>query len=581
MAKNKAPMTVVTGKTLGNLIDLQMATQDSLNKINAAMQESADKKSSDNQQIIVDLNRKLLDVTMDNFKLNKKIADNQSKTFDELSKNVKSWKTWGDKLKDMKAAMSDKFSADSFQKKLLKGLNIGGMLNQKIMALDFKKQAKELGTAPKDKRELDKQAKEFATAQMAMMRENSKIEQLKKRSGATDDQIKNSPKGAELISNRDKYAQTVSNLMPGGKSQKDLGNKMGGNTGGISVPLSSAENNPLSVAPTAKEGELESQRMNQQNADNIQRIADNTDTLVGLGPQKSSQDQTDTTSSKGMLGGLLDSVFSMFSDGFLTAIRSVFSIRSILRVVTKFFAPAMLIGSLVNGIMDGFNAWMETGSIKDALIAGLGGVIEFLSFGMFDKDTVKGIVNAVSGFVDQFITQPVMDFVNGLGDAFSTYIATPIKQAFDSMMEFAQNLGQLFTDYVTTPIQNAFEPIQSFFSDMIDSVMNILKNIQIPGVNIKLPLKDDPIQIGPWRPFDTSSDSAKNVDTVTPSTGQKVMSASKANADEAALVDGKSKQAPAPSVNTNISSSSSTNQVIKVGVRNQESSQSKYLAARY
>ena len=70
MAKNKSPMTVVTGKTLGNLIELQMSTQESLNRINAAMQASDDKKSADNQQIIVDLTRKLVDVSLDNFKLN-------------------------------------------------------------------------------------------------------------------------------------------------------------------------------------------------------------------------------------------------------------------------------------------------------------------------------------------------------------------------------------------------------------------------------------------------------------------------------------------------------------------------------
>lgn len=579
MAKRGSNVTVVTGKTLENLINLQMSTQDALTKITNSMQDAADKKSDDLQNQLLLIQQKLLDVNLDNFKLNRKQYDAQQKTFSDLSKGLKDWQSWGDKLKDLKGAMQDKLSPDSIQKKLLSKLNIGGILNQKLMALDFKKQAKALGTAPADKKELDKQANAFAAAQMAMMRENQKIENLKKKSGATDDQIKNSPIGSQLIANRDKQAGIVSNLMPGGKSAKDLGNKMGGNTGGLSVPLTPAEANPL-TAPSGKENQLEQAQQQENQLEILTQIRDNTSIMAGK-DQEGNKKQDSSTSTKGMLGGLLDSVMGLFGDSFFTAIRSIFSARALLRVITKFFAPAMIIGSLVNGIMDGFKVWQDTGSLSDALIAGLGGVLEFITFGLFDKDTIKNIVSAVSGFVDKYIMQPISNLVDGLGDAFDTYIAQPFKQAFDSLWQMFTDLGQMFTDYVVTPIQNAFQPISDFFSDMIDTVINFFKSIEIPGVSFKVPFKDDPVQFGPWHPFSDDPAAQTQAAAVTPTSGKVIADASKNNADQQAIVDGKANAPQQTSVNTAVQNNSNTTNVIKPSVRNQESSQSKYAAARY
>ena len=580
MAKNKSSMTVVTGKTLSNLIDLQQSTQDALNKITASMQDASDKKDSTNQQIMLELTRKLVDTSMDNLKLTKKSADLQSKNFEVLSKGAKDWKTWGDKMKDLKSSMSDKFSADSLQKKLLKGLNIGGILNQKLMALDFKKTAKITGQAEGlTKKDLDKAANEFATNTIAAMRANAKIERMKQRTGKDDDFLKNTPAGAKIYKARDDAATTANNIQ---KSPKDVTNKMGGNTMGISVPLVSAEQNPLSSLGNPKETQMEAAQLQQQQTEFLQRIADNTDTMAGNGINKDAGKKNEIDSDNNTpLSGMLDSLMAMFSSRFLKVISNVFSIRGILRVVTKFFAPAMIIGSLVNGIMDGFKAWQDTGSIQDAIVAALGGILEFISFGLFDKDMISSIVSAVSGFVDTFITQPLTDFVSALGDSFDTYISAPIKDTFAQMMDFFQNIGQLFSDYVSDPIKNAFQPIKDFFADMIDSVLGTLKSIEIPGVNFKLPFKDDPIQIGPWHPFDVSNNSSQAVQAPTPSTGQLVMNASKVNADEQAMVEGKKAQTPVQNINTNVSSNSSSNQIIKTGARNQESSQSKYLGARY
>lgn len=658
-------MTVVSGKTLGNLIDLQMSTQQSLQKINAAMADSADKKESANQQILVDLTKKLLDVTMDNFKLNQKAIgklkgfddikdslkdvtsvwrdsrnilnqqadslsgisknfkeikdtskvqrkslEDQNRIFDDLTKNMKNWKSVGDKLKDFKAGASDKMSFDNIKKSLLKGLNIGGILNEKLLALDFKKQAKLTGQAQgMSKKDLDKQAKEFASAMMTSQRENAKLQRLAKQTGRSEEDLQYTPLGKQILDKRNaaaakadqlynpgkqqdaadnKSSKDLSNKMGGntiqGASNKDLKNKMGGNTG-ISVPLVSAEASKLTDLPSGAslENKNESARTQAMLADNIERIANNTDMMVNKDQQGNKKQDTSKKSALGGLGDFLGNIMDMLSSGFMKAIRVIFNPRNILKVIGKVFAPAMIIGSLFSGILDGFQAWKETGSISEALIAGVGGVLKFLTFGLFDKDTVKSVVDTVKGFVNSYIIEPLTNFVGGLGDMFDQYIANPIKNVFSTMMQWGQDLSDLLNDYVITPITTAIQPIKDFFSDMASSMLNWLKNFEIPGISFKVPMYGD-VSFGPWHPF--QGDDTKSADNVaaqapTPTTGSKVSSASKDNADQQAIVEGQANKTPAASVNTAVQNNSSTTNVIKPSIRNQESSQSRYMSSRY
>lgn len=583
MAKGNSGITVVSGKTLANLINLQMSTQDVLKKLSDSMQDAADKKSGDVQTQLLSIQQKLLDVNLDNFKLNKKNSESQSKAFEDLSKGLKDWKTWGDKLKDLKGAMQDKMSPDSIKKSIMKGLNIGGIFNEKMLAMDYKKQIKAVNPeAAKDKKKLNSDAAEYAKQMMESMRAQNKIDNLKKRSGLSDEQLKGTKAGDSLLGQRNDAANSAQNLLSTGlgKSAKDVSNKMGGNAAGISVPLLPAEAQDLTVPGTTnKEGQLEQAEMIQQQTEFLQRIADNTDRMAGK-DQEGNQKQDDSKP-KGMLSGLVDSVLGLFSNSFFSAIKSLFSGRALLRVISKVFAPAMIIGSLVNGIMDGFKVWQDTGNLGEALIAGLGGVLEFITFGLFDKDTVTNIVQAVSGFVSKYIMQPISNLVSGLGEAFDTYIAQPFKQAFDSLFQMFVDLGQLFTDYVVTPIQNAFTPIADFFSEMIDSVINFFKSIEIPGVSFKVPLKDDPITFGPWRPFDDNPAAQTQAEKVAPSSGKIIADASKNNADQQAVVDGQAKRGDVNTQMNQVNQNSITNTTVKPSVRNQESSQSKYLAARY
>lgn len=49
----------------------------------------------------------------------------------------------------------------------------------------------------------------------------------------------------------------------------------------------------------------------------------------------------------------------------------------------------MLVGGLASGVVDAMDKYKETGNLTEAVWAGLGGLLEFLSFGFFDEDDLS------------------------------------------------------------------------------------------------------------------------------------------------------------------------------------------------
>jgi hypothetical protein len=154
----------------------------------------------------------------------------------------------------------------------------------------------------------------------------------------------------------------------------------------------------------------------------------------------------------------------------------------------------MIIGSLINGIMDGFNAFMETGSIAEALIAGFGGILSFLTFGLIDAETIRSLVNFFDGFIDDYIIQPLKDFFGFLGDSFDKYIAQPIMGAFTA-------IGDMLNEYIVEPVKKFFAPIADFFKKIKDQVFGFLEDFGIPEVGFTIPIIGKKVSIGPFYPF--------------------------------------------------------------------------------
>lgn len=594
-------MTVITASPKGfqKLLDLQQQSLTTLTSIQDILVTSKDDVTQQMLQSQIDLQKQMSDTQQKQLKAeqdirdsNLKLSNQESKEIVELADSLKTWRTFGDDLRDMKKSFLNTFAGGNFSTSLMKALNVGGVFDKKLRREEFIKSQRAMGGDDKRSRKDLEKAFEQSLKISKQIADNEKaIADLKKTLGrgrdVSDDQLASTDQGKALLGKRGSlagsYAAEDRTATLFGKGS------FTGDAPSVALPKTPSDFGQLSKSTSSlaldtaskKENDNETLKLMQAQNDLLQSISDNIKIMASgtSSAKKVGAMQVDEKAT----GGFMDSingVFSMMGDVLMNVIGKVFSFKSIMKFVTKFFAPAMIVASLANGIIDGFKTFMDTGSISEALIAGFGGVLEFLSFGLFDKKTVRTVVDAVSGFVTDYIIGPVSKFINGLGDAFQTYIAQPIQTGFGALMDFAQMLQGLIVDTFITPVKNAFAPISDFFNSMVDAVMNTLNAIEIPGVSFKLPFKDDPITVGPWHPFSDNAQDNKNVSRVTPTTGNKVISASKDNEDGKAASDGGSKNV-ANVVNAPVTNNSNTTQVIKPHARNQESSQSRYLGARY
>lgn len=108
-------------------------------------------------------------------------------------------------------------------------------------------------------------------------------------------------------------------------------------------------------------------------------------------------------------GGFLNSIIQMFSGGFTSAIRTLFNPKMLMKVFSKVFVPLAIIGTLFSGITAGFKKYQETGNLGDAIVSGLGGMLNFVTFGLFGEDTLKSLFDSISGFF-----KPITDTISGI-----------------------------------------------------------------------------------------------------------------------------------------------------------------------
>ena len=112
-------------------------------------------------------------------------------------------------------------------------------------------------------------------------------------------------------------------------------------------------------------------------------------------------------------GGIIDSVVALFSGGFMKAIRFIFNPKNLAKIFSKVFLPIAIIGTLFSGIMDGFKRYKETGDFSDAIVAGLGGMLKFVTFGLFGEDTLKNLFASINEFFAP-ITETISNVFNGV-----------------------------------------------------------------------------------------------------------------------------------------------------------------------
>jgi hypothetical protein len=105
--------------------------------------------------------------------------------------------------------------------------------------------------------------------------------------------------------------------------------------------------------------------------------------------------------SGGGIKNIFSNVISNILGGLKKGFKFLFQPSKLLKVLGKVFIIGTIIISLFKGITAGFDRWKETGSISEAIIAGLGAIVDFLSFGFFGEDTVRSVFDTVGGWINK------------------------------------------------------------------------------------------------------------------------------------------------------------------------------------
>lgn len=619
-------MALVTtqSKPFIQLVQLQQQSVDALNKIKDAVSTSTEQQTADNQNLQLEQLRKILDVQQDYYKSWKKNTGDQTKQMSELAGTMKKWKTWGDSIRDMKQGMADSFNPANIKKKLFGAFNVGGVFNQKIQAIDYVKRQKELGST-KTPAQLRDDGKNYAAAQRSAMLAQQKIDRLKGM-GATDDQIAASRVGKPLVEKRNSALAGMARL--DNKSSSDANNKMGGNVAGRSTPLPKTPSDKGQVSQSTTdlaaeqqsthENQLESLRLQNQQIDLLTQIAANT----GNG-------KTKNVGAAGAGGG---------GNGALTGIASSFqaigdSMAGLGGGIGK--GVGSLIGGVFTGIMQGIAdgiAALGTGKVvKGVAVMGLlGGVIygmsmAFDSLAQLDWDSInQGLLTIGAVTVAAFAIGKVADKVligaaaiaaigaslwvvgqafQALGDGFDQMTSGLMKLSqldgsalFDvaggiaaigvslgafGAGQIAAGLGTLVGNLLTIGQDSPIAQLQKL-SDMGGSLNDAASGIDAIGKAMvgfsNIDKKSmDAINDFPWLKA-TAFVAAGGSMSVS---GVKVSTASKTNEDTKAAVEAQRSAPVAANTNTAIQNNTTNKMQIKPAVRNQESSQAKYMAARY
>jgi len=150
----------------------------------------------------------------------------------------------------------------------------------------------------------------------------------------------------------------------------------------------------------------------------------------------------------GLFGGLGGGIIASIGSGLLSAFRTLFSPRALLRVLARVatkFGPIAIVTGIIAAISGGITSFFESektsflGKLGDAFGGAIGQVIEFFSFGLIKKEQVQEFLAPLTNFFDDagvWLNQ----MLESPGEAIDTAI-----EAMSQVGEFFANvLGDLF-----------------------------------------------------------------------------------------------------------------------------------------
>jgi len=104
-------------------------------------------------------------------------------------------------------------------------------------------------------------------------------------------------------------------------------------------------------------------------------------------------------------GNFLSNIFKNIVEVIGKTFATVFGgkiLKGISGTLLKAFPIALLLGGLFVGLKEAWKKYQDTGDFGEAIVGGLGKVLEFATFGLFGEDTIKSVIEKLNTFFEPF-----------------------------------------------------------------------------------------------------------------------------------------------------------------------------------
>lgn len=108
--------------------------------------------------------------------------------------------------------------------------------------------------------------------------------------------------------------------------------------------------------------------------------------------------------------------------------------RAVIRGLAAAAGPigwiALVLLTIWDGLTDAWDTWQETGSLYETIKAGIAGLVDSLTFGLFDKDTAKKVIDGTVDFIKNF-PEKLSNFINDASDHIFTFVNDAINKVLE------------------------------------------------------------------------------------------------------------------------------------------------------
>jgi hypothetical protein len=568
-------------------------------KVERQLQRLVDhrKKQKADEQAALEKEIELKKQAVEHAKHLNKLREEENKAILVIAENMETFKTMGDRLSDTSKKLKDNFgSMSALKTTALKAFNIGGIFNKSIAKEKFINQQRELGSTD-DRKTLAGKFESANRAAKDIKKTEDELSSFKQRSGLTDEELAKTQKGKDLLARREQGVEEY--------KKYDIKSSLIKKDGSEDVTPTASHANAVS----SKEQENETVKRIEVQSDLLQKIADNT---AGEG-----KEQKQKAASGGEGGGIMAGIgaglkalggglgglgkgIGVGIQGLLTGIAKGIAAFGNANVL-KGAAAMIILGGAVfvmgkalkefEGLdwetigkgmvaVAGFGAIgaiLGTVAAPLALGAGalglLGGALWVIGKAM--AAVGEGFEAMTSGLerLSQLDASNLLGVAAGVG---ALGLAMAAFGAGQAVAGLGQLVGNLLTIGQDSPVEQLIK-----IGEKGQGVKDAAEGMEKLGTAMNSFSKIDKksmeaINDFPWLKATAfvAAGGSMSVD------GSKVYNASKGNADADAAKSG------ASGSQTNVVNAPTTNitkqtQIIKSPIRNQESSQSKYLESRY